>query len=143
MTRDDVLDKREDVLDEFDDRVDPNHRITTLGEQRWYTAQLLADEIVRLRDRLAAVEAERDAEKQRRREIDNEAFVYAEQVEVMRRRAGRAERILAALREPSLKMREAVHDALNARAVTDPIIGEDIDEIIAAAVAAAEKEASA
>jgi len=37
-------------------------------------------------------------------------------------------------------MREAVHDALNARKVTDPIIGEDIDEIIEAAVAAAEQE---
>jgi hypothetical protein len=55
-------------------------------------------------------------------------------------RLNRAEAILAALREPSLIMRDAVRDALNARDVTDPIIGEDIDEIIAAAVAAAERE---
>jgi len=98
MTRDEMLDKREDVLGEFDDRVDPSHGVMTLAETRWFTAQLLADEIVRLRA------------------------------------------ILAKLREPSREMREAVHDALNARKVTDPIIGEDIDEIIEAAVAAAEKE---
>jgi len=55
--------------------------------------------------------------------------------EIVRLRA-----ILAALREPSMIMRDAVRDALNARDVTDPIIGEDIDEIIAAAVAAAENE---
>ena len=53
----------------------------------------------------------------------------------------RLRRILAALREPSLEIRDAVMAALNNRAVTDPIIGEDIDEIIEAAVAAAEKEA--
>ena len=48
--------------------------------------------------------------------------------------------ILDKLREPSPKMRDAVMSALNNRAVTDPIIGEDIDEIIEAAVAAAERE---
>jgi uncharacterized membrane protein YccC len=60
--------------------------------------------------------------------------------QALRHELWRTWRILAALREPSREMREAVHDALNARKVTDPIIGEDIDEIIEAAVAAAEQE---
>ena len=55
----------------------------------------------------------------------------------------RAEQILDALWNPSPKMRDAVMSALNNRAVTDPIIGEDIDEIIEAAVVAAEREVDA
>lgn len=50
MTSDKMLDQREDVLDEFDDRVDPSHGVMTLAETRWFTAQLLADEVVRLRN---------------------------------------------------------------------------------------------
>lgn len=62
MTRDEVLDQREDVLEEFDDKVDPSHGPPTMtsGELRWFTAQLLADEIVRLRTRVAWLENEID-----------------------------------------------------------------------------------
>ena len=56
MTREEVLlEKRSDVLEEFDKRVDPQHGVMTLAETRWYTAELLADEIVRLRSILATL----------------------------------------------------------------------------------------
>ena len=124
MTRDEVLEEfRSDACENECDATD------------CIVERAMADEIVRLRDRLAAVEAERDAEKQRRREIDDEAFVYAEQVEVMRRRAGSAERTLAALREPSVAIVRAAQQTWDGDYC-------HMGVAIRAAVAAAEQEAA-
>ena len=111
---------REDVLKEFSR---PYQSHEDVGGP---DADAMADEIVRLR-----------------KEFDIATSMLGEQVPLLNRMQDENDRlraILAALREPSMIMRDAVRDALNARDVTDPIIGEDIDEIIAAAVAAAENE---
>lgn len=91
------------------------------------------------RVRVETAELERDTEKQRRKEIDDEAFVYAEQVEVMRRRAHRAERILANLRDPSEAVKIAVQEAVEREALA-PCYYREAEQIVRAAVAAAEKE---
>ena len=136
MTRDEMLDKREDVLDEFDDRVDPNHRITTLGEQRWYTAQLMADEIVRLREQLAVSESLREAQV---KELSEHVLTLVEALAEDGNALAKAERILAALREPSEKVVEA---AWFKTPGNFPVYENHMRAAIRAAVAAAEKEAS-
>ena len=98
--------------------------------------------------RLATVEAERDALKKALAVVGVAAHggdirgVLSEFCTDASEKVERLTRTLAALREPSLEIRDAVMAALNNRAVTDPIIGEDIDEIIEAAVTAAEDEVS-
>ena len=121
-----------------DDRLD---RIIATARKGWTLAAgeglVLVQEIDRLRGELELVSSEAA---EAYHAIDRRDEELAQQSITLSAEHQRAERILAALREPSREMREAVHDVLNARKVTDPIIGEDIDEIIEAAVAAAEQE---
>ena len=122
----------------YGDRLD---RIISTARKGWTLAAgeglVLVQEIDRLRGELELVSSEAA---EAYHAIDRRDEELAQQSITLSAEHQRAERILAALREPSREMREAVHDVLNARKVTDPIIGEDIDEIIEAAVAAAEKE---
>ena len=120
----------------YGDRLD---RIIATARKGWTLAAgeglVLVQEIDRLRQERDALQADILARAGFRRlwEIDHACVNNERDV---------ALRILAALREPSREMRDAVRNALNNRSVTDPIIGEDIDEIIEAAVAAAEQETS-
>lgn len=125
MTSEEMLDKREDVLEEFDDKVDPSHGplTMTLGELRWFTAQLLADEVVRLRQ-------ERDDLREMVNATQWGETVASAELEHIRR-------ILAALREPS----DMVVDALR-EYVLDLSRFDDALKAIQVAVAAAEADAS-
>ena len=107
---------RDEVLAEF-----TRGRVT-----KWHSTHDMADEIVRLRELVATVDAERE-----------QAYKVAQQNEQTARRLGR---ILDALREPSEVVMIAVQDAVYDQ-VLAPCHYREATVIVRAAVAAAEQEA--
>ena len=125
---------------------------------RTYTFTAMADEIVRLRERISAVEVERDLLEMSRdtahsiiAHVSNQTgivgdWTVVDKVILLRDRADRAERILAALRTPSEALVEATAAAEVPR--TWPTLSEAdraalrfiARTTIVAAVAAAEQE---
>lgn len=119
---------RDEVLNEFSIGT-----VTTC-----HNVYAMADEITRLRECLAAVEAERDAlrnewqsEKQRRYAIEDETFLHSVKVK-------RLMRVLAALREPNEAVSNAAFYHWSVCEPSESEIISALDEVIRAAVVAAE-----
>lgn len=120
---------RADVLDEFTRWSGYPSEPRELHTQ-WYSTDDMADEIVQLREQLAAVEAERDFEAKLHQHTQQK------HAHALRER-DRAKRILAALREPS----EAVVNALRKHiGIYSLTTAAEFTDAFTAAVAAAERE---
>lgn len=98
----------------------------------------MADEIMRLRECLAAMEAECDAlrnewqsEKKRRYEIEDKAFLHSKNVERLRR-------VLAALREPTEAVSKAAFYHWSVCEPSESEIISALNKVIRAAVVEAE-----